>query len=248
MKKIKYLYLLVACGALLNFTSCSDDNGDDPQPTPPAPQQLTAITFEDVQLPDTGFVNNTVYKSNGITFSNSFSTSAYGDSWEGFAFSKWTDRTTPGFPNQFSVYAASGADGSKQFALAYAGYAEPTNFHADSALVFKPASVYVNNSTYTALNIKNGDNYAEAFEAGDWFKVIFTGYDAQGKTGEKVEFYLADYRDNKTFICNQWTLVDLSVLGSVNKVTITFDSSDKGEFGVNQPQYVCLDNLNIEAR
>ena len=245
MKNIKFLSLLLAVSALLNFTSCSDDDNDDQGPVIEPPVNTFVISFDSISLPDTGYINNQVYKAQGITFSNSYSTSAYGEYWEGFSYSKLTDRTNATLTNQYSVFATGGADNSKQFAIAYAGYEVPTNFQADSGIIVAPASVMVNNSTYAALTMKDGNNFAKAFEAEDWFKVIFTGYDIQGKAGKTVEFYLADYRNNKTFICNQWTEVNLAVLGSVNKVTITFDSSDKGEFGINHPQYVCLDNLKF---
>lgn len=246
MKKIKFLYLLLAVGTVLNFTSCSDDDNstdDNGKPDPTPQEQLDTLNFEEITIPEAGYVNNLEYQAKNIRFSNTYSESSYGPYWEGFSYSTLTDRTTPGTANQYSVYAASGADQSKTFALAYAAFETPTNFQFISDQSHTLKSVMVNNSTYVALSIKNGDAYSKQFENGDWFKVIFTGYDVAGKAGKTVEFYLADYRDGKTFICKQWTKVDLSSLESVNKVTVTFDSSDKGEFGVNTPQYVCMDNL-----
>lgn len=241
MRKIKFLYLLAAIGGLLNFTSCSDDDNNGGNPTPA--ENLATIGFEDIVLPDTGFVNNLEYQSEGVRFSNNYSESAYGPYWDGFSFSKLTDRTTAGIVNQYSTYAESGAEKSKNFAIAFAGFESPTNFQFVSDQTYTLKSVMLNNSTYTALSIKDGDSFSKQFEADDWFKVIFTGYNVDGTVGKTVEFYLADYRDNKEYICNEWTKADLESLGKVNKVTITFDSTDKGEFGVNTPQYVCLDNL-----
>lgn len=237
MKKFRFLYFLLAIGTVLSFASCSDDNdGDDNE-------ILSVIDFENVTIPDTGFVNNLEYQEKGIRFSNNYTVSSYGAYWEGFSYSRLTDRTTPGLINQYSVYASGGADQSQTFALAYDSYDSPTNFQFISDQSYKVKSVMVNNSTYAALSVKEGDSNAKQFEKGDWFKVIFTGYNVAGEAGKTVEFYLADYRDGKTYICNAWTKVDLQSLGSVNKVTITFDSSDKGEYGVNTPKYVCLDNL-----
>ncbi len=237
MKKFRFLYFLLAVGTVLSFASCSDDNdGDDNE-------ILSVIDFENVTIPDTGFVNNLEYQEKGIRFSNNYTVSSYGAYWEGFSYSRLTDRTTPGLINQYSVYASGGADQSQTFALAYDSYDSPTNFQFISDQSYKVKSVMVNNSTYAALSVKEGDSNAKQFEEGDWFKVIFTGYNVAGEVGKTVEFYLADYRDGKTYICNAWTKVDLQSLGSVNKVTITFDSSDKGEYGVNTPKYVCLDNL-----
>jgi hypothetical protein len=101
----------------------------------------------------------------------------------------------------------------------------------------------VNNNTYAALSIKNGDDYASKFTENDWFKVVITGFDGKGDiTGEK-EFYLADFRDGKSYICDKWTSVNLESLGKVNKLEFTFDSTDKGQLGINTPQYVCIDDI-----
>lgn len=238
MKKIKFLYFLLAIGTILSFASCSDDDndGDDRE-------ILSVIDFENISMPDTGFINNLEYQEKGIRFSNTYTESSYGAYWEGFSYSEWTDRTTPGLINQYSVYASSGANQSKYFALAYDSYESPTNFQFINDQSYKVKSVMVNNNTYAVLSIKEGNYPSKQFENGDWFKVIFTGYNVAGEAGKTVEFYLADYRDGKTYICNAWTKVDLESLGSVNKVTITFDSSDKGEYGVNTPKYVCIDDL-----
>lgn len=238
MKKIKFLYFLLAIGTILSFASCSDDdnNGDDRE-------ILSVIDFESVPVPDTGFVNNLEYQEKGIRFSNNYSVSSYGEYWEGFSYSRLTDRTTPGLINQYSVFASGGANQSKTFAVVYDTYDSPTHFQFISDQSYPVKNVMVNNSTYAALSMKEGDPNAKQFESGDWFKVIFTGYNVAGEAGKTVEFYLADFRDGKTFICNTWTKVDLQSLGSVNKVTVTFDSSDKGEYGVNTPKYVCIDDL-----
>lgn len=241
---MKFLYLLLAIGTVLNFTSCSDDNEDETgNGGETGIEKTTTIDFESITLPSTGFLNNQKYQVEGIEFSNKYVENEYGPYWEGFSYSQLTDRTTPGIINQYSVYAESGAEKSKKFAIAFAGFEIPTNFQFINNQTRVLKSVMVNNSTNTALSIKDGDGFSKQFEANDWFKVIFTGYDVSGKPGKTVEYYLADYRNNKSYICNQWTKVSLESLGKVNKVTVTFDSSDKGEFGVNTPQYVCIDNL-----
>jgi hypothetical protein len=62
--------------------------------------------------------------------------------------------------------------------------------------------------------------------AGDWFKLIITGFLNKAQTAV-VEYYLADFRDGKSFLSNKWNKVDVSALGKVDKVVFTFDSSDK---------------------
>ena len=135
------------------------------------------------------------------------------------------------------MYSKGGANGSKQFAVAYVAE-EVSNFQFQDGMEKTIQSVMVNNSTYTYLSLRNGDKFSEAFETDDWFKLTFTGYNAKGnKTGVK-EFYLADFRNGKIYICSDWTKVELSSLGNVNKIEISLSSSDKGT-----PSYVCIDDL-----
>lgn len=233
MKTLKFFAFLLAATATITFTSCSDDDDDD----------VTVIDFENIELPKEGYINNKPMQLEGITFYNKF-TSEWG-SWEGFSFSNCNDITNADYSNQYSVYSNGGADKSEKFAVAFAGHEEPTHFKFPDGQTKTFRNVMVNNSTVTALIIKNGNTFSKKFESGDWFKVIFTGYNAAGeKTSEKpVVYYLADFQDGKNYICKDWKEVNLESLGKVNKITVTFDSSDKGQYGVNTPQYVCLDNL-----
>ena len=73
----------------------------------------------------------------------------------------------------------------------------------------------------------------------------YTGYKGETETGS-VDYYLADFRDGKTYINKEWVEVDLTPLSDATTVMITFDSTDKGQFGVNTPKYVFIDNLTIE--
>src|SRR5690606_17763153 len=100
--------------------------------------------------------------------------------------------------------------------------------------------------TYAFYDMLEGSDYSKKFEENDWFKVIIRGYSGNTLTGT-VEFYLADFRDGNSLIVRDWTKVSLSSLGTVDRLTLTFDSSDKGFFGVNTPKYVCLDDLVVEV-
>jgi len=67
---------------------------------------------------------------------------------------------------------------------------------------------------------------------------------------KSIEFYLADYRfddNSKDYIVQNWTNLDLSSLGKVNKLAFRFSSTDNGSWGMNTPSYVCLDNLKYEV-
>lgn len=239
MKRLKLFYLLLTALAVTTFTSCSDN--DDEQ------ENLVLIDFENITLPNAGYADSLKYEAQGVGFYNKFSDWGNGiTSWEGFSYSSLTDKTTIGLVNQYSVFSDGGAGGSKIFAIAYPGFEQPTAFEFREQKMYSLKSIMVNNSTYVALTITNGHQAARKFENGDWYKVIFTGYNATGDKDKSVEYYLADFRNGKSYICSEWTPVNLESLGKVNKIVITMDSSDKGEF-INTPTYVCLDNLTYIA-
>jgi len=77
--------------------------------------------------------------------------------------------------------------------------------------------------------------------------LIIKGIDVNGDYTGTVDFYLADYRfDNNSedYIIDNWTWVDLSLLGDVVGLEFSIDSSDKEAFGINTPAYFAMDNLN----
>lgn len=237
MKSIKIL-LSLAIAALL-FTSC--------QPETVIPDYVTVSTvvdFENVKLNSDSIWNGSdgsgSFTTKVATFNNNYNSAWF--SWSGFACSAKKNTTTVGFGNQYSVSAGSGAVNSKQFALAY----DKATLLCDSNLYgnLSIKNIMLTNSTYTFLDMKNGSAYSKKFVAGDWYKVIITGYLSSVKTSS-VDYYLADFRAGKTFLSNTWNKVDVSPLGKVDKVTFSFDSSDQGAWGMNTPAYVCIDNIEF---
>ena len=103
----------------------------------------------------------------------------------------------------------------------------------------------INNNTYAALSMQDGDAYSKKFAAGDWFKVTATGYKEDGTQTGTADIYLADFRDGKSYICAAWTKVDLSALGTFNKVAFTISSRDVGDYGMNTPAYFCIDDVTF---
>jgi hypothetical protein len=108
----------------------------------------------------------------------------------------------------------------------------------------------------------NGDAYAKKFaypteatedeEAtpGDWFLLTITAKDKAGAaTGEKVEFYLADFRTAESKgVVTGWERVDLSPLGDkVHSLEFSLWSSDTSTYGentyMNTPAYFCFDDV-----
>jgi hypothetical protein len=111
---------------------------------------------------------------------------------------------------------------------------------------------YVTNSTWAALSMENGDEYAKKFggETGDdqdWFRLSVWGY-LNGAVTDTVHFYLADYRfenNEEDYIVKTWEWVDLSMLGKVDSLLFDLASADVGDFGINTPAYFCIDNLAV---
>lgn len=106
----------------------------------------------------------------------------------------------------------------------------------------------ITNSAWVVDCVKNGNGYAAKFEKGSWFKVTFTGTKADNTTAS-VDYYLADYRSDKESdwtLLTDWTWVDLSSLGKVVSLSISFDGSDQSWGYLNTSTYVCVDNVGCE--
>jgi hypothetical protein len=191
-----------------------------------------------------------------VDFTGTVSESEWGISkyWNGVAVSAFTDKTTAGLANQCSVYGTGGADGSKNFAVSYNG----TVAFADGATEVAFDHVWITNTTYAALSMRDGDAFAKKFEfgtpekEGDWFLLTITGKDKIGKeTGTPVTFYLADMRTTSSpGIVTEWTKVDLTPLGDkVHSLEFALSSSDNSTYDggetyyMNTPEYFCFDNL-----
>ncbi len=251
--KIKFTYLLLTGAVTIGMVSCNDDDDDDVIVEP----NTEKIDFEDITVGSEGYwsgdktgvespgewgaTNYTgSFTSNTASFENIFSISEYGTSWKGFAYSTLADTSVKGiYENDMYLYGNSGANGSKTFAVAFSDSATIT-FEKEVNLY----NVQVNNNTYTYKVIRDGNAYTDGpFKEGSWFTVKFTGFNEDGeKVGEQT-FYLADYRKGKTYICQNWTNVNLTKIKGAKKLVLTFDGSDKGSFGLNTPSYVCIDNL-----
>jgi len=192
------------------------------------------------------------FTSGGAFFNNTytdFGGGAFG--WSGFALSRETDATTPGFGNQFSSAAGSGFGGSLQYAVSYVDSFSPAP-QITFAPGERPLSLQITNTTYAALSMKNGDSFAKKFGGTsgtdpDFFKLTINGFSATSQPTGSLDFYLADYRFENSasdYIVTTWTPVDLSSLGaSTNALTFSLASSDNGRFGMNTPAYFAVDQI-----
>jgi hypothetical protein len=183
-------------------------------------------------------------------------------SWSGFAYSNTTDTANPSFTNQFSSFAGSGR-GDANFGVA-AGHLEASAFNPNDAAQLAqlpnftlPAGAaiqqaYVTNTTYTALSMLHGDDFAKRFggQSGndpDWFKLTAYGTTPQGTVlSARPEIYLADYRfedNSRDFVLADWTRLDLSSLAGAERIYFNLTSSDVSTWGMNTPALFTIDDI-----
>ena len=235
MKK-KLLFALLACAAMPFATSCSDD--DDNEKT---------VTFELVDLGDNGYVSAQDIKIyNEIVFKTDTS---YGSAYPmGFYVSSLTDKETEGYTNMYSVYNTAGNGGSKKFAI-FNTMSSPSDLAAIEVVgadgAIHPKYAYFNLTTYTYLSAVNGDDFEPAFGDGDYFTVTLDGFRGGSKTGS-VDVNAIDYRNGKKVAFTDWTFVDLSALGDVDAIKISMSGSQTGEWGLNTPAYIAIDDFTYE--
>lgn len=173
--------------------------------------------------------------------------------WSGFAISADTNTTTPGFTNQYSAIAGKGALGSTAYAVGYVY--DNTIVRLTGKAIGKPMiGMYVTNSTYAALSMKDGDGFAKKFggESGkdpDFFLLTIKKYAGGAIADDSINVYLADYRSpnsSKDYILTDWKYVDLSTIGEVDSLVLRLSSSDVGIFGMNTPAYMCIDQVSTD--
>lgn len=244
--KHRFYFLLVFILANLGRMNAQED-------------QLIVADFEDLDLAPASFwfynpeAEKSTFRSGSFSFNNGWS--EYGGLiyWDAFAYSNlslgvndFADENA-----QFGSVAGRGATGSSTFATAfYSSFNTPVITLDHPAVV---PGVYLSNNLYTYSSLINGDAFSGGpFEQGDFLKVIFTPIQEQeeGLTPPQVTFFLADYRSENAedhYILRDWQWLDLSSLGSVSSLTFYFEGSRTGEYGLNTPGYLCLDNLGATA-
>ena len=231
----KLIFAAIALLAL-TFVAC-EEKGEE--------RNLITVDFEEITLNDAGLAQNDgkngSITSEDVNVTISFDP-AYGTQY-GFSVNNHTNVDTAGWKNPHSCIAGEGAEKSKNFAT----YAHNGFGAADSIEFTLPVdieSIMICNNTYAALSMKNGDNIAKKFVAGDFFKLKVNVY---SKTNTKLgveTFFLADFTNGKSLIVSEWTKLDLSSYSGVSYLKFEFESSDNGDWGMNTPAYFCIDNIS----
>ena len=158
-----------------------------------------------------------------------------------------TDLSQGDYTRQLSIPLEAS---SNQFAVVFSsenlkGYpsyshCSPFYFADDKARVIE--SVDIINTTYVLNSLTNGDSFAPAATDESQFVVHFEGTHEDGTTSE-VTFLLANGRN----FVEEWTTVDLTSLGAVKQLRTYVTGSDdlEGDWGLNTPGYVALDNIKV---
>lgn len=209
---------------------------------------------------DTMFID-TIFTSGDAIFPNRFSRQypKYHYWKEGWAYSNVKDDTTNG--SLYNAYTKSGYN-SDNYAIGQNNAIIRLNANAQG---HKVKGVYITNSTYAGLTMKDGYFVARKFgdttgtntspkypQGGypDWFKLTIKGYKNGALTPKAVDVYLGDYRfddNSKDYILKTWQWVGLDSLGGVDSVLFTLTSSDVGSFGMNTPAFFCIDDFTTES-
>ncbi len=203
---------------------------------------------------------DTIYHNGSLNFENNYN-SAW-SSYSGWAYSNITDNSVGGYANQFSAITGEGENSSAQYGICYVSNFGNNRIFQTTYVEFD--GMFVTNTSYAYFSMLDGDAFGKQFgsttnAAGDddgtngedWFLLTIYGLDNDSlRTGDSINFYLADYRftdDNDDYIIDEWTWVDLSPLGMVKGLDFVLSSSDMGGFGMNTPSYFAADNIKTKS-
>lgn len=216
----------------------------------------TIIDFEEFNLNPESYLNGED-ESGGFQSQDIFLPNKYNaefKSWSGWAISNTTDITTAGYTNQYSAITGAGYDNSTNYATSYVLGASKILLSGNTPNR-TVEGMYVTNSTYAYLSMKDGDSFAKKFggttgDDPDFFVMTIRGYVNGELTQDSVDFYLADFRsadNSQDYIVSTWQWVDLTSLGNIDSLNISLNSSDQGQFGMNTPAYFCMDQMKLKT-
>lgn len=249
MKSTKTILTAALLAAMtITFGACNNDKEDT--------YCLNITDVKGIPYDENGAWNEVFDTKIGHIAFGDFITSHYANEtkWEGQTYKSWwgfcpscstdnADYSKTGFAgtHEWSSITGGGAlgKGSSYLVAYYNDYyntEESPSCFITFGPTYRPQRAFITNNTYAYYAMKNGSGFNEAFDETDWMKVVFTGIRNKATTGI-VESFLA--KDGK--IVNTWQEVNLMSLGTVDYVTMTVDSSDKGV-----PTYFCLDNYIVK--
>ena len=253
MKK-HLIYLLLALP--LTFTSCSDD--DDPVDVTLRPNQA-ALVYDSEGVWE-GLATNNTFSIQDMVFSHEGEISAWGLVWNGFTPARvsTTEIQENWLDHQFQILTGGGMSGvGTPYIVAFWNTQENESTPAEgrscriiyqqnpaeSPRMFRPLSVYVQNTAYTYYTMVSGNNFSAPLPADGYLRLTAHGVHADDSEAT-ASIYLAQDGEYLT----SWTLMDLSGLGDIKELYFTMDGSDSGQWGLNTPSYFALDCLSVRFK
>jgi hypothetical protein len=214
---------------------------------------IDIVDFEEMETGTSGVWNGSdgsgFFTSGNITFRNHYNNP--GGNWSGFAYTSHTDTMTKDLPNEYSSIEGDGADSSAIYAVfRFSGAADTMFFDIPE----KVTDIAFCNTVYSYYSMKYGRPFCRKFggDSGsdpDCFRLTITAIGEDNQETGNAELYLADYRysdNSRDYIANVWTSIDLSAFGFLKALKFEMFSSDSGPGGINNPAYVCVDNIKGE--
>lgn len=250
----KYLITLLLALPFI-AVSCSDD--DDPVDITIRLNQ-TALSYTEDGVWD-GVATNNDFQCQNVLFQHTGEVGPWGLVWNGFTPSRVssTDEQENWLDHQFQILTGGGMSGKgTPYIIAFWNNQENSSTPAEDRscrityrnsdnsadLLFRPISVYVQNTAYTYYTMLNGNNFSTKFGPEDYLILHAYGiHEDNSVSGTSI--YLA--QNNKYL--TDWTLFNLASLGEVKELYFTMESSDSGQWGMNTPSYFAMDCLTIRA-
>lgn len=207
------------------------------------------IGFEKQQLNNQNFwIGNSAgkftYTEEGVTITGTQSSYEGVAYWSGFAISGRKEKTYENLtPDQYNSAYGGTIHGDK-FLVVY----NPNATEGECITFDKPVKVQsmcCTNSAYAYSSMTKGDTYAKKFTKEDWFSCYITCFNENGDTISTTEVELAKKDVEKNKYLDYWHTVRIKA-EKVKKITFSFDGSDKGEWGLNTPAYMCVDKIYLE--
>lgn len=217
--------------------------------------ELRPATFEDLGLaPDSHWVGDAddpdysvgTFTSGSFEFAN-FLWADY-DSWAWFGYANHgSPGALSGQEAQYFSTAGSGHDSDTYGIIYYASFIGPTwcTITDDTASGHVVSGLWVCNNAWTRDFIEHGDGFSPKFGTGDTLKLTVKGT-SPDDLETSTSILLADCTSadpSRWSFADDWTWMDLSVLGPVMMLEFEIESSKQNQYGDLCPTYCCIDDL-----
>ncbi len=234
------VFLLLA-GSCCVFTSCNDTDGPEPD------GKIMTVTFEGDYF--TNLIDNSqyggslLYGGQDVVWQDSATslsgvakssmTEWGGNRNSGTAISNYVDDDIRGHGDYLHQLAVPVSNGSRNFAVVW----EDATLHFADGVARMIQRMDICKTTYLQNVIENGNAFCKPLtEPGSFFKLYITA-----DNGTSIIITIT--QDGR--IDNKWGQIGLSSLGKVKSLTFSFSGSDEGQFGLNTPRYIAIDNIVV---